>query len=249
MKIRRFFSGALLCAGCSVTFAGLLAIVLPRFNNAQLRLILASFRLDSTSPFVRLIHQILIFLLDQSWQVFAIGLLAVVSGMILQAGRSTSTTVHASEIQPSHTETMGAPQKENPFAVPSYHQTTPIRSSSVSLHTEPMLERNRVESSADDYAKETTPYFSPRYTAETHAVETTTGSPSQSGHYILIRPAHESTAEDERAYERPQEPIGPVAVTEETSAVPLIKPAPSLRIRSTMGRHDSINGKISSSNS
>ena len=163
---------------------------------------------------------------------------------------------------PFATRRYAAPQDEPPVSKPA-----PV------LHAKPMLEQNTVEVSTEypitpDY--DATPYFSPRVETEARAIQTSVGDESQSGSRILIRPSPvESSAQQEPEPEPIKEPepvpvsdrppvpvVMPAAERSEPSPLPKQVPAPravpapalrpaSPRIRSTMGRHTSGNGRFS----
>lgn len=240
MKFRRLLSGLLFGLGCALSFIGLLSVVLPSIPNPQLQLILSGFEMTSTQPFVESINQLMRLVLAQNWRVFYLGLLVAVIGAILilqftpkvqQPEKPLFSNPQAPFTQPEQVE------KPNPYARAASFQPAEPETTCAVFQPEPILERNVIKETEPipSFAQEVQPYFSPRFSTESHVTETATGSWSQSGSRILIRSAVEP------AYE-PQ-PEAPLSKTAPISPAPCPTAHPSAqmtspRIRSTMGRHN-----------
>lgn len=239
MKFRRFLSGLIFGSGCALSFIGLMAVILPTIDNPQLQLVLAGFQLVSVKPLVERINGFMRFVLSQSWQFFYLGLLIAGAGTLLllrfmpkpEAASEPETT--SSALQQTQTELENKP---NPYVKVIYHELAVTEPARKTFRPEPILERNVVENaSTETDANETAqPYFSPRFTAESRALESESGAWSQSGSRILIRavpkPAPDSTPED--IYSKPE----PVPHSSAAISQPSSRMTPP-RIRSTMGRH------------
>jgi len=263
MKFRRFLSGVLFGTGCALTFVGLLAVVLPAISNQQMDLVLASFSMTSDNRGVALVNRFMSFVLEQNWRVVVLGVMIAAAGGALLAYFQPRKAKEPAPIQmqtpPSSTPVRETLQEApNPFAVAAYH--TPeaaIRKPVSAFHpyAAPMLERNKIESADAAPAAEAVPYFSPRFEAESRAVQTSISEASQSGSRLLFRP--EPAAPEKAPEETPVEvppaelsrPVPPPAAPAPKSAAEapnvstsLLRPSP--RIRSTMGRHSASASKM-----
>ena len=243
MKFRKFLSELLFGLGCALAFIGLLTIVLPTIQNPQLQLVLSSFSMTSSNAAVSLINRFMTFALQQNWRVLYLGLLMAGTGawllMRFMPAPKKNQPIEAPAAVTAPAQS--GPEKPNPFAKASVIDipSAPEYSSKAAsiLHSEPILECNRIkEDEPGDF--DAAPYFSPRFSAESRAIETEVGLPSQSGSRILVRSAYEPMSSECPATEptpvvEPETAEGPSPVL----AVPAAITPPSPRIRSTMGRH------------
>lgn len=267
MKFRRFLSGLLFGLGCALSFVAFLAIVLPGIDNPQLQLVVASFQMTSAHPAVQAINAFMTFAFQQNWRLLGLGLLILAVGCGLLVHFSP---VRKTKTKPSNDVLPPAPppasEEHNPFAHVSYPDMDPeplAVQSPIAFHPEPILEPNAIEERQDSFLYDVQPYFSPRLTAESRAIEADAGLPSQSGSRILVRsicdpipaqtpvlPADPAPSEEPEA--SPVSKTVPLFSTAEPKPIehPNLPPlAPSGRIRSTMGRHHSTNANLNRSRS
>ena len=233
MKFRRFASGLIFGLGCAFSFLGLMAIVLPAIENPQMQLVLAGFEMTSANPLVDAINRFMRFVFAQNWRVLYLGLLVTAAGALLLL-RFTPKPKAAQEPEkapPAPQPVQPEPaEKPNPYARVTYHQPQVEEKISWSFHQEPILERNVIDTPEPEPPADVQPYYSPRFTYESRAMETETGAWSQSGSRILIRNTPDPIAEPETVSPEPAPP-SPVPAAPPTSRMT------SPRIRSTMGRH------------
>lgn len=244
MKVRNLISSLIFGSGCALSFVGLLAVILPRLPLPQLQLVLASFSLPSENAAVSVINAFMSFVLNQSWQTFATGLILTCAGGWLLFHFSPKP-VRAAEKEKTHTSPEPTAVKIdsvpecNPFAVErmqeSYLETQPVSSFA---HAKPILEPNRIdeEATARESAINAVPYVSARFAEEMQAIETEPGQPSQSGSRILIRTSFEPQKKETPppAEEIKPQPQPVVRIAADPKPTPL---QTSSRIRSTMGHH------------
>lgn len=83
MKLPKALSALVLGAGCAAAFLGLLALLLPRIANDQLRLVLSSFELPARHPLVNAINACMSFCLHHAGSVLLLGVFAAVVGGVL----------------------------------------------------------------------------------------------------------------------------------------------------------------------
>lgn len=237
MKCRRFLSGLLFGMGCALSFLGLIAIVLPGIENPQLQLILTGFQMHSSQPSAEAGTRFMQLVFAQNWHFLYLGLLIAVAGAMLllrftpKAAVCKETSAPYPIPQPVQLESADKP---NPYARSTYLQPPVQKSLHSILQPEPILERNIIEIPEPEpvSAEDVQPYFSPRFSVESRAMETETGAWSQSGSRILIRSIPETPVETEVPNPAPEpEPI-PSAPAAPPSSV-----MTSPRIRSTMGKH------------
>ena len=233
MKFRRFASGLIFGLGCAFSFLGLMAIILPAIENPQMQLVLAGFEMSSAHPVVDAINRFMRFVFAQNWRVLYLGLLVTAAGalLLLRFTPKPKAVQEPKEAPPAPQPVQPEPaEKPNPYARVTYHQPQADEKISCSFHQEPILERNVIDTPEPEPVVEVQPYFSPRFTFESRAMETETGSPSQSGSRILIRNTPEPIAEPEIVSPEPAPPSP-------APAAPPTARMTSPRIRSTMGRH------------
>lgn len=161
MKARKTLSGILFGAGCAFTFIGLLSLLLPCVDNAQLKLVLASFDQSSDHPLVSLMNKGMSYALHNGWQVLFFGLILLAIGLVLLLIFTREPK------RPEHRESFGTPApympqwepaapsepEINPFAsAPLWEhqfapakQQEPERDNLFSAFGGPMLEPNRIE--------------------------------------------------------------------------------------------------------
>lgn len=257
MRFRRFLSGLLFGTGCALIFVGLIALILPLFSNSQLQLVLASFSAPSDRIAVSLMNRVVSFALLQSWRVLLLGVIMACLGAWLMNHftprqiRRRPTVYQPKLIQPTpppEPVPVMEPETLNPFAVASYSMPLPVRQSASCplYHAAPILEKNRIEDSISEIpaAAAHEPYVSQRFSAETKAMETETGTSSPSGSRLLRRSAYERPVQEptDKSEDSPvpesaslPEEMVPRATSSALSTPPVIQ-APSPRIRSTMGK-------------
>lgn len=223
MKFRRFLSGLLFGIGCALSFVAVLALLLPRVSNPQLRLVLGSFSMSSDNPAVQLINGAMRYALAQSWRVLLLGLLAAAVGACLLLHFTPKKRKPRPAVQPQaalnaaepETDAAHSPQAPNPFAVGTYLDQLPLRepqtSVSMLVHAQPILERNRIDDpppSPDpapvydfdpghEDKESSEPYFSHCFERESKAIAAERAIPSQSGSSMLIRNVYAPSAQRE----------------------------------------------------
>lgn len=272
MKFRRFLSSLLFGAGCALIFIGILALILPSLPNPQFKLVMASFSMPSDSTAVSMMNRFMTFAFEQGWQMVGVGaLISAASAWLLirftPKQHKPQISPHPKTAAPAPLPYGPAPEQihepSNPFAVSVCNDPlfTEVQSSATSfaLHAEPILERNKIEEATEAaLPADAQPSFSIRLAAETRAIETQVGAPSQSGSRILVRsvyePEHLSKTPplDESASSSIPSPVKPDSEIPDKS--PLLgtpAPLPSLpsRIRSTMGHRSTNISKFPSSHS
>jgi len=241
MKIRRALSGVLFGLGCAITFIGVMTFALPRVDNAQLQLVLASFESPSRIGLVNLISSAMRYALRHSLEVLAVGVLCLGMGGFLVC--RFSEPPKAAEKSPYERPAAPPPPREepNPFAVPetaepsleysyapAFFQEEPSASSLLTGH-KPLLEENRIE--------EYQPHLPERFETESRAIEVETGEESPSGSRVILRTPQVLPPASEPQPVSPPSPVDvPEPITETPQEQPLLRPA-SPRIRSTMGQH------------
>lgn len=267
MKFRRFLSGLIFAAGCILLFISLLAYVLSYASLPQLEVLRDSFYSQSDHAVIDLINRFMRLAIAQHWQTAAAGILLTAAGIVLmnhfsRARKAMRQSVIEENPAPSTApcdaeETVRIHEKNNPFAVDVYNQRMKDQADSkpaFELPSTPILERNAIEEvplpQSIPEPENNDPYFSPRFPFESRAVETEAETPSPSGSWILKRTPVEM--EDPPAFtelsmepeseplpapepELPAETLPPFENPEPVPAPP--EGMPTLRIRSTMGRH------------
>lgn len=240
MKFRRFLSGLIFGFGCAFSFIGLIGVVLPAIDNPQMKLVVSSFNMPSEQMVINAVNRFMQFVFVQNWRVLYLGLLISAMGAMLIL-RFTPKVANKPEPEerpePMSVEQPVPAEKLNPYARITYSSPAPDETIHWAHHQEPILARNPIVETEEEPESEVQPYFSPRFSAESRAVETETGAWSQSGSRILIRSTPLSEAElVEEPVPPPPPPLQPVIPSPALSVPPPIQP-PSPRIRSTMGRH------------
>ena len=226
MKFRRTLSGLLFGLGCAIVFIGALAVILPRLDNAQLQIVLASFEAPSRFAVINAVNQLILFTFGHSWQVLAVGALCLILGVVLLL-RFSEPISPAEESPARFQRPVSDPvpvlaEEANPFAVA---ESAEPAESSLLGYQRPLLEPNRID--------ENLPYLPVSFADESAAIITERGDESPSGARTILRAPQPVQAE---------EPVKPVLLPLEPSApaepapVQIHKPAGS-RIRSTMGQH------------
>ena len=241
MKVRRALSGLLFGTGCAVTFLGVLALLLPKINNTQLQLVLASFETPSRFAVVNAMNAFMRFALRQSWELLGVGVLCLGVGAWL-FGRFTQPEA-APESPPASApeppaEVVDEPiaEQPNPFAVyrpePSPTLFAPKAAPepetiSYAAYHRPILEENAIDPEPVR--------IPPSFAEESRAIASELGDESPSGLRMILRtpqPLEAAAPEAESA------PIAaPASAADEKESPPSPVPPVSSRIRSTMGWH------------
>jgi len=244
VKVRNLISSLIFGSGCALSFVGILALILPQLPLPQLQLVLASFSMSSENAAVSVINAFMSFVLNQSWQTFATGLILTCAGGWLlfhfspKPVRTSEKADACTSPETAAVQSDSVPES-NPFAVErtqeSFWETQAVSSFT---HKKPILEPNRIdeEDTAGESEMTAMPYISTRFAEEMLAIETESGQPSQSGSRILIRTSFEPQKKEPPP---PAEAIKPqpqpvVRIAADPKPIPL---QTSSRIRSTMGRH------------
>ena len=239
MKFRRFLCGLLFGLGCGLSFIGLMAITLPSMQNPRLQLVLSGFEMVSNKPLVETVNQFMRFVLEQNWRVFLLGIFISAVGAILLWQFTRKNTSNKSISKPlcsTHHAYSEAAEKPNPYARVTYHLPIIPEHKQNIFKPEPILERNIIETPAEKniFSEECQPYFSPRFSSESRAVETEAGTCSQSGSRILLRNMPEKTDDPESNFiYDPPEPAPITSISSNRPSIHMTSP----RIRSTMGQH------------
>ena len=163
MKLRRTLGGILFGVGCAFAFIALLALVLPSFENDQLKLVLASFDMESDNTVVDLMNRGMSYALHNGWQVLLFAAVLMVVGLLLlllftrEPQRTAQSAVYQRPMYEEPAPQWEAPVRTepeaNPFASAALweHQFAPARRSAAEpenpfpVYGGPMLERNRID--------------------------------------------------------------------------------------------------------
>jgi len=230
MKIRRTLSGLLFGLGCAIVFIGALAVLLPKIDNAQLKLFLSSFEAPSRFAVINAVNRFLLFALAHSWQVLGVGALCVLLGIGLLLHFSDSgKPAEPDETLFQRPACEAAPlsaDEPNPFAVAEHTEPDDSASKFLAYHR-PLLEENRID--------ENQPYLPHSFSGESTAILTERGEASPSGARTILRAPQPVEIKPEAPASVPLPPPAPSASAAE-APVQSSQPA-TLRIRSTMGRH------------
>lgn len=228
MKTCKMLSGFLLGAGCASTFMGLLGLIFPRIQNAQFRLVMASFETTSQYWLVNRINSLMRFVMQHGWAVMLCGLAAATAGgfllwFFLRDPAEEETAYRRPQQEAAPVQHSFSVKQENYTAYAEHPADfAPLRQAEPAIEkiitafaSAPLLERNRIEEDAPPPVQPS-PYARPASTASMST--TAEDSPS-------------ATAMPSLTAASPLVPHKAIVKTEESET-----PVPS-RIRSTMGKH------------
>lgn len=151
--MRKVISGIILGLGCAAAFLGLLALVLPQIDNAQLQLVLSSFYAPTSQWFIGAVNRLMQFAFANALPLLLTGAGAAIVGAALLTcfHKGEGTQVHVYHSEP--------PVESNPFAAASPHFEPAVGGDSPLSHFTPILERNRDQTGAPN------PFARPRQEA------------------------------------------------------------------------------------
>lgn len=228
MKACKTLSGLLFGAGCASAFMGLLGLIFPRIQNAQFRLVLASFETDSRHWLVNCINALMRFVMQHGWAVLLAGITAALAGGLLLwfflREPVEKETAYRRPKQDAPIQRSLPVRAENPF-VYAEHQAhyAPLRQAEPAIEkiitafsSTPILERNRIEEDALP-AEQPSPYSRPAS--------------------VAIQPPEEENSSSEKPLPSltAASPLVPQEAAVKTGTNETSIPS---RIRSTMGKHN-----------
>ena len=262
MKVRRTIGGVLFGMGCTVTFVGILATVLPMIQNDQLQLVLSSFEMPSHNVIVNAINGAMTYALHHCYGVLLCGIVMMAAGMGILLSRPRRRSARRRTASP-YSRPVSAPKpvwpeedadwsawkpgetRSNPFAGAIY-EDLPSRKPSPAVPTAytppPILPPSNAEDEPSPYARPFTEPPAPPPVAEPADAEPFFATPSaQAGASMPESPAppavEPSTAA--QAMQEPPAASAPFAVSQRDapSAPPPVPvpPAPAVPAHAEAG--------------